>query len=264
MGVESVSVAEALSQADTLEISCHSPTRVLLPALESMESKRHTSYRSCSTNIYIQNHGRNYWERLHELKLYSLQSHRERYIIIYIWKITQHMVPNIDGTIGHTIKTIKHLRNGTQCVIQYSTNRNPAQSLEKNAINVFGPRLYNSMPKYLRDIESVKIEKFKFESDKFLELIPDDPKMPNYVTASGSNSILDQLTHLRAQGIYVNGGVPSRPRSSLSCLETTPSIQVQVCLRGYHKSTSEVTKTLPQRLPSVCLIGYYQLPPVCL
>ena len=40
MGVESVSV----SHADTLEISCHCPTRVLLPALESMESKRHASY----------------------------------------------------------------------------------------------------------------------------------------------------------------------------------------------------------------------------
>ena len=42
----------------------------------------------------------NYWERLHELKLYSLQRRRERYIIIYIWKITQHMVPNIEGTMG--------------------------------------------------------------------------------------------------------------------------------------------------------------------
>ena len=56
MGVESVSVAEALSHADTLEISCHSPTRVLLPALESMERKRHISHRSYSTNVYIQNH----------------------------------------------------------------------------------------------------------------------------------------------------------------------------------------------------------------
>ena len=28
MGAESVSVAEAVSHADTLEISCHSPTRV--------------------------------------------------------------------------------------------------------------------------------------------------------------------------------------------------------------------------------------------
>ena len=60
----------------------------------------------------------------------------------------------------------------------------------------------------MRDIESVKTEKFKFELDKFLELIPDQPKIPNYVTASGSNSILDQLTHLRARGIYRSGGVP--------------------------------------------------------
>ena len=117
------------------------------------------------------------------------------------------MVPNIDGTIVHSIKTIKHQRHGTQCVFQYPTNRNPAQSLQENAITVFGPRLYNSLPKYLRDIESVT-EKFKFELDKFLDTIHDQPKMPNYVTASGSNSILDQLTHLRAQGIYHCGGVP--------------------------------------------------------
>ena len=71
----------------------------------------------------------NYWERLHELKLYSLRRRPERYIIIYIWKITQHMVANIDGTMGHKIKTRKHPRNGTQCVIKYPTNRNPAQSL---------------------------------------------------------------------------------------------------------------------------------------
>ena len=100
MGVESVSVTEALSQADTLEISCHSPTRVLLPALESMESKTDTSYRRTFTYKITEVQHLNYWERLHELKLYSLQRRRERYIIIYISKITQHMVPNIDGTMG--------------------------------------------------------------------------------------------------------------------------------------------------------------------
>ena len=118
------------------------------------------------------------------------------------------MVPNIDGTMGHTIKTRKHPRHRTQSVIQYPTNRNPAQSLQENLITVtvFGPRLYNSLPKYLRGIESVKTEIFKFKLDKFLELIPDEPKIPNYVTASGSNRILDQLTHLRTQGIYRSGG----------------------------------------------------------
>ena len=122
------------------------------------------------------------------------------------------MVPNIDGTKGHKKKTRKHPRHGTQCIIQYSTNRNPAQSLQENALTVFGPWLYNSLPKYLRDIESVKTEIFTFELDKFLELIPDQLKMPNYVTASGSNSILDQLTHLQAQGIYRSGGVPDLAR----------------------------------------------------
>ena len=73
----------------------------------------------------------NYWERLHELKLYSLHWRRERYIIIFIWKITQHMVPNIDGTMGHAIKTRKQPSHGTECFIQYPTNRNPAQSLQK-------------------------------------------------------------------------------------------------------------------------------------
>ena len=40
--------------------------------------------------------------------------------------------------------------------------------------------------------------------------MPDEPKMPNYVTASGSNSIVDQITHLRAKGIYQSGGAVTR------------------------------------------------------
>ena len=38
MGIESVSVAGALSHAETLEISCHSPTRVLLPSQNCTQS----------------------------------------------------------------------------------------------------------------------------------------------------------------------------------------------------------------------------------
>ena len=48
--VLSVSVVGALCHADTLEIPYYSLTRVLLSALESMESKRHTIYRSYLTN----------------------------------------------------------------------------------------------------------------------------------------------------------------------------------------------------------------------
>ena len=105
----------------------------------------------------------NNWERLHELKLYSLQRRLERSIIIYICKITQHIWCQIYGTMWHKIKTRKHPRHLTQCVIQYPTNINPAQSLQENSITVFGPRLYNSLTKYWRDIESVKTKKIKFQ-----------------------------------------------------------------------------------------------------
>ena len=141
------------------------------------------------------------------------------------------MVPNIDGTMGHKIKTRKLPRHGTQCVIQYPTNRNqPCTIPSINAITVFRPRLYNSLLKYLRDIESVKTEKFKFEVHKFLELIPAyESIMPNYAIASGSHSILDQLTHLRVQGIYQKGGAPTRPWSSL--IAASKPLQVSISQR---------------------------------
>ena len=46
----------------------------------------------------------NYWEDCTNTNS-TLQRRSERYIIIYIWKITQHMVPTVDGTMGHKIKT---------------------------------------------------------------------------------------------------------------------------------------------------------------
>ena len=57
MGAESVSVTEALSHADTLEISCHSLTRVLLPALESIEAIQQTFTYKITEVQHL-----NYWE----------------------------------------------------------------------------------------------------------------------------------------------------------------------------------------------------------
>ena len=109
MGVESVSVAGALSHADTLEISRHFPTIWIIieyscqlwnpwkaKDIQAIEAIQRTFTYKITAVQHLNN-----LEKLHELKLYSLQRRRERYIIIYIWKITQHMVPNIDGTLGH-------------------------------------------------------------------------------------------------------------------------------------------------------------------
>ena len=93
----------SLMLTDMLEVLSLPYTRVLLAALESLDGKRHTSYRSYLKDVFLQNHRStafNYWERPHEIKLYSLQNCRECHIIMYIWKLTQHMVPNIDGCQG--------------------------------------------------------------------------------------------------------------------------------------------------------------------
>ena len=62
-------------------------------------------------------------------------------------------MPNIDGAMGHKIETRKHQRHEDSLLFN-TQQTNPAQSLQENAITVYRPRLCNSLPKYLRDIES--------------------------------------------------------------------------------------------------------------
>ena len=95
INVVSVPVAVAFSHADALEVSWYSLIRVLLPALESIAIQRTFTYETTEVQHL------NYWERLHKRILYSIERRRNRYIITYIWKITQHTVPNIDGIIWH-------------------------------------------------------------------------------------------------------------------------------------------------------------------
>ena len=118
------------------------------------------------------------------------------------------MVPNIDGAMGHKIKTRKTPKTWNTVRYSVSNKQKPSTIPSKKCNNCIWASFVHLVAKYLRDIESVKTEKFKFGIDKFLELIHDELKMANYVTASGNNSILGQLTHLRAQGIYRSGGVP--------------------------------------------------------
>ena len=85
MGVESVSVAEALSHADTLEISCHSQSCQLWNPWKVKDIQATEAIERTFTYKITEVQHLNYWERVHELKLYSLQRRRERYIIIYIF-----------------------------------------------------------------------------------------------------------------------------------------------------------------------------------
>ena len=54
-------------------------------------------------------------ERLKSLGIYSLQRRREKYCIIYIWKIIENLAPNFSNTITSTFSG----RRGRPCVISH-------------------------------------------------------------------------------------------------------------------------------------------------
>ena len=58
-----------------------------------------------------------YWQRLQCLNLYSLQRRRERYRIIYVWKVIEGLVPNISDSASAGIQCKHNARLGRTCVV---------------------------------------------------------------------------------------------------------------------------------------------------
>ena len=127
----------------------------------------------------------NYWERLKELKMMSLQRRRERYIILMMWKILHNLAPNcckiqFKVTARHgVVASIPPLSKASS-----SSN----QSLYDSSFAVQGPKLWNKVPAELRAAQS--FEAFKISLSNFLALIPDNPPVVGY-SCSWSNSLVD-------------------------------------------------------------------------
>ena len=84
---------------------------------------------------------RNYWERLQLLNLYSIERRIERYGVIMAWKILHGLVVNP----GICFKN-REGRNGIECVIPKFCG-----TQRENSFLVHGPRLFNALPKDLRE-----------------------------------------------------------------------------------------------------------------
>ena len=130
--------------------------------------------------------GMNYWECLKDMSIYSLQRRRERYRIIYIWKILEKLVPNINDKI----QAKDHIRLGRLCNL--NNCRNASTKLE-GSLTIDGPKLFNSLPKHVRDLKGVSLQKFKRALDSHLKKIPDNPLLPGYTECrrADTNSICD-------------------------------------------------------------------------
>ena len=127
----------------------------------------------------------NYWERLKQLNLMSLQRRRERYIILMMWKILHQAVPNCCD-----IKFKVTSRNGAVAIIpplsKSSSLKN--QTLYDMSFAVQGPKLWNKVPQSIKVAET--FDTFKRSLTDFLALIPDTPPVAGY-SCRWSNSLID-------------------------------------------------------------------------
>ena len=131
----------------------------------------------------------NYWERLKVLKMYSLERRRERYIVMYTWKMIENLVPNVG------IETKYNNRLGRMCKLpQLNCRGNTrAKGMRESSIRTYGAELFNALPKHLRNITNCDLNHFKRQLDGWLSLVPDEPLVPGYTSyrRADSNSITD-------------------------------------------------------------------------
>lgn len=106
-----------------------------------------------------------YWGRLKPLKLFSLERRRDRYAILYIYKILHGMTTN-----NINIRFYTNKRQGRLCHIQRVNLRatTRVKTLKENAFATRGPLLFNCLPRHLRNSEEHNLEKFKNQLDQFL------------------------------------------------------------------------------------------------
>jgi hypothetical protein len=144
--------------------------------------------------------GCDYWQRLEALGLYSLQRRRERYIIIYAWKVIHTLVPNLET---HPIVTVRRIRRGRLCIVPKVSGRSLAGARRacEESFAVMGPTLFNCIPSTLRDYDGSLLG-FKRKLDEFLKTVPDKPFLPHYYQRAAGNSLVQQLAQQRVEGSW--------------------------------------------------------------
>ena len=126
----------------------------------------------------------NYWERLKNLNLYSLQRRRERYMLILIWKIYHGIIPN---SIGINFQLSE--RRGITCVRPLGESRYKSiNSMRFHSFSSSATALFNTVPKEIKSIPL--LTQFKAQLDRFIQKFPDTPPTPGYTAANG-NSIVE-------------------------------------------------------------------------
>ena len=138
-----------------------------------------------------------YYERLKHLKLYSLERRRERYEIIYTFKILKNMVPNVG------LKPKYSQRRGLVLVppAVHKNSTQAAATVRRHSFRSKAAFLFNCLPKEIRNIPlDTSIGVIKHKVDNLLQTVTDEPVLNGYSRSNDaeSNSLIHQLVRCHA------------------------------------------------------------------
>ena len=192
----------------TLEYACivWSPTvKSLVKMLEGVQ-RRFTSRFSCF-NSYDEKLGRMkckvpYWDRIKELRIFSLERRRERYMILYLYKIFIGLCPNPGFK-----RFLFNERTGWKVDVKQNLRAEKwVQNLRNSSFFSLAPTLFNALPLELRTFilpetpTKEDVDKYKEELDKYLWCVPDEPGIIKERGRSAeSNSLIHQMRFYQGQ-----------------------------------------------------------------
>ena len=127
-----------------------------------------------------------YPDRLKKLKIYSLERRRERYMICYVYKIVIGLVVNPGLTFSYDLR--RKIRAEPKMSSPLAANW--IRKARNSSFLFKAPKLYNTIPSALRELEDINspskkhVTAFKEKLDHHLASIPDIP-------GSHSNTLLE-------------------------------------------------------------------------
>ena len=130
-----------------------------------------------------------YWERLAKIKLNSQQRRIERYQIIYVWKTLEKLVPDTNIKLSNDESS----RVGRMCKVPALKPKE--RKKREESFQTAGPKLFNCLPKSIRNLKRIGVEEFKEQLDQFLSTVPDEPKIGGAMplNCEKSNSVIHQV-----------------------------------------------------------------------
>ena len=113
------------------------------------------------------------WDQLQKLKLCSLERRKERYMIIYTWRILEKQVPNICPLEQGGIQSKHNACRGRICQVPHvKTNAPPViQKQHMPSMSIHGPCLFNALRARVRDIPNCSTDIFKRSLDRYIATI---------------------------------------------------------------------------------------------